>query len=116
MAPGTPTNGTVTYCANVTANISFSNTSNGMTYRDPAPRLSMRGMARLSQSMGRLMEEAYKDILRLLNIEPTRQGIEHCLEWHRRLISHVKSLPGLQARFDRRVPCWRAGRWRSLTA
>ncbi len=71
---------------------------------------------RLVRRHWREMSEAERVAYRHQNAEPTLKGIRLCSLIHERLLLLLKTLPNLQARFDRRIPCWRAGRWKSLTA
>jgi len=69
----------------------------------------------LARTYGRLLTPSEKAFLREINAQPTREGKEACQERHNRALSRIETLPHLHARFDRRIPCWRAGRWKSLT-
>ena len=61
------------------------------------------------------MNDMEMELLRRWNIEPTVQGIRDCFWRHCRALLTLRSLPYLRSRFDRRIPCWRSGRWKSLT-
>lgn len=64
---------------------------------------------------GRALSNAEKSVIRRFNRPPTIKGIRTCEKQHGRALKSAEDVPGLQARFDRRIPCWRAGRWKSLT-
>lgn len=71
---------------------------------------------RLLRMIRQQLSEAEEAFLRKLNIGPTSKGIQACRTFHERMVSTLRELPQLLARFDRRIPCWRSGRWKSLTA
>lgn len=80
-------------------------------FRDFMPKTN----ARLTGMFAKYLSDAEKALLRELNWEPTKEGVKICQTWHDRSRRWIASLPQLHARFDRRIPCWRAGRWKSLT-
>lgn len=80
------------------------------------PRLDPKKILAQIKGLKAMMTEAELAIYREWNFKPTWNGIESCRHWHRQVVSFLKTLPNLHVRFDRRVPCWRAGRWKSLTA
>lgn len=69
----------------------------------------------LTRTYGKLLSESEKAFLRKINAQPTQEGRDACLERHNRALHLIETLPHLHARYDRRIPCWRAGRWKSLT-
>lgn len=89
----------------------FSNWGNNLFEYAVEPKLN----SRLTHVYAKFLSDAEKAYLRKINFKPTREGINVCNDWHDRSTHWISSLPQLQARFDRRIPCWRAGRWKSLT-
>lgn len=71
--------------------------------------------SRLTHVFAKFLSDAEKAYLRKINFQPTRDGINVCCTWHDRSTHWISSMPQLQARFDRRILCWRAGRFKSLT-
>jgi len=69
----------------------------------------------ITHVFAKFLSEAEKAYLRKINFQPTRDGIHVCRRWHDRSMHWISSMPQLQTRFDRRIPCWRANRWKSLT-
>lgn len=69
----------------------------------------------LVRTYGRLLTPSEKAYLREINAQPTKEGREACQQKHNQALDRIETLPHLNARFDRRIPCWRAGRWKSLT-
>lgn len=69
----------------------------------------------LARTYGKLLTPNEKAFLRKINTQPTLEGRETCQQRHDRALNRIETLPHLQARFDRRIPCWRAARWKSLT-
>lgn len=67
----------------------------------------------LARKPKKWLTQADMVLLRYWNQAPTHAGVEHCRE--RQLCSAIKSLPHFLSRFDRRIPCWRSTRWKSLT-
>lgn len=72
-------------------------------------------MPRINRVFGRFLTAAEKAWVRRVNFEPTRTGIRICKLWHACLVETLGFSPGLPVSFDRRIPCWRMGRWKSLT-
>jgi hypothetical protein len=69
----------------------------------------------VARTYGKLLTDAEKAYLRKINCQPTRDGIRVCGRWHARSTRCITLTPHFRIRFDRRVPCWRSGRWKSLT-
>jgi hypothetical protein len=90
-----------------------SSSVSNFTYLDILPKITPE-MLRTLISIRRL-SKAEKELLRELNEESCLVGIQTCRNWHARSHQRISTLPQLHARFDRRIPCWRAGRWKSLT-
>lgn len=95
--------------------IIISNSWPSNTTADPAdyfPRFS----SRLSKMFARHLSEAEKDHLRRLNWKPTVEGIKRCRKKHNQIPTTLRSYSNRDHfHFDRRIPCWRATRWKSLT-
>ncbi len=70
---------------------------------------------RLNRSFQKFLDEADKALLREMNFKPTREGIHNTARFHTLAIFVLWFTPWFLVRFDRRIPCWRAGRWKSLT-
>jgi hypothetical protein len=68
---------------------------------------------RLRQTMGKMLTEAEKQALREWNFKPTFKGILACAKLHS--LRWIRSIPELFIRLDRRVPRWRATRYKALT-
>lgn len=118
--PGTDSTSTCYIAYASTARPYYIITSNANTFNswgdnpslwDIEPKFS----SRLTHVFAKFLSDAEKAYLRKINFQPTRDGINVCCTWHDRSTHWISSMPQLQARFDRRIPCWRAGRWKSLT-
>jgi hypothetical protein len=64
---------------------------------------------------GRSLSPAEKAFIRRFNFQPTVKGIRTCEKLHSEALTRTEKLPGLEARYDRRVPRWRAARWKACT-
>lgn len=71
---------------------------------------------RMMQSLGQYLENSYKELMRMLNYAPSVDGVKTKKARFDELILQMRSLWVRAVRFDLRQPCWRAGRWKSLTA
>jgi hypothetical protein len=108
----TDTSGTRTFYGNF---IYCSTWNSSATSCDPTEHGNVYNIDRLRRVFGKLLNEAEKNALRLANVKPTAKGVIICQAGHSSALRRIRTLPNLQARFDRRIPCWRAGRWHSLT-
>jgi hypothetical protein len=70
---------------------------------------------RLVRSFQKFLSETDKALLREMNFKPTREGIDNTERFHSMIVFATWATPWFSVRFDRRIPCWRAGRWKSLT-
>jgi hypothetical protein len=113
---GTP-DSTTTYMANALARSETSYiivcNSSDYTYEPPKPP-DLSALVHAFK-LHQVMTEAEVALMRMWNDQPTREGIQTCRERHRNLYSSIKSLPHFRSRSDRRIPCWRSTRWKSLT-
>lgn len=113
MAPDSSTS-SATYTAWTGPTISWGSTCNS-TSSDYTHDLKPRSIAAMCRGFRHWLTDTEKAIMRALNLEPTTKGIESCVEKHSTLCRVVKSLPHFRSRLDRRIPCWRSTRWKSLT-
>lgn len=65
--------------------------------------------------MGQRLKDEEARALYLYNFVPTLKGLKTCERRHTSRSRLINQTPGVPARFDRRIPCWRVGRWKSLT-
>jgi hypothetical protein len=111
MAPDSSSTYSTTYTATITFGGWSNSTCDCSSNYSPKPT----SVASMCRGFRRWLNDSEKAIMRALNLEPTVKGIESCLEKHRTLCRVVKSLPHFKSRLDRRIPCWRSTRWKSLT-
>lgn len=64
---------------------------------------------------GRSLSPSEKAFIRQFNSRPTCKGIHACEKQHSEALERTEKLPGMEARYDRRVPRWKATRWKALT-
>lgn len=69
----------------------------------------------VTHKYGKNLTEAEKDYIRKINCQPTQDGVEKAALFLCSKTQLLKTLPVMRARFDRRIPCWRSTRWKSLT-
>lgn len=103
------------YSTAYTATITFGGWSNSTCDCSSNYSPKPTSVAAMCRGFNRWLNDAEKAIMRALNIEPTTQGIASTTERHRALCRLVRSLPHFRSRLDRRIPCWRSTRWKSLT-
>jgi hypothetical protein len=82
---------------------------------EPAEPVTLETLSSLAKRFQKWLTEAEKDLLRCWNAKPTQEGIAACVKRDQLTALAFRSLPILSVRFDRRVPRWRQGRWRSVT-
>lgn len=99
-----------------TTNFSW-NYQRPLYFNDPKTESEIRSsdIEYILKRHGRTLSPAEKSFIRKFNARPTTRGIRTCEKRHGRALKFAAMAPELQARFDRRIPCWRAGRWKSLT-
>jgi len=99
-----------------TFTVCFSSNSSGLTYRDRNYRKpDFYELRMLQRSLGRFFEQEYAELLKTLNYLPSVNGVKTKKLQFDQLITQVRSLWTRHVRFDFRQPCWRSGRWKSLT-
>lgn len=69
---------------------------------------------RLAKAFAKYLSETEIELLRAWNRQPTADGVAACVNRDRFSARHLND-PGLRARYDRRIPCWRSTRFKSLT-
>lgn len=70
---------------------------------------------RLVRGFQKFLSDADKAILRQMNAKPTLEGIDNTTRFHLLALFVLGFTPWFAVRYDRRVPRWRSGRWKSLT-
>ncbi len=119
LDPGTSSTGVHYYVvSNSTAWVIVDPSNTFNTWgNEPFFRFEKPNMIRphITRVFAKFLSDAEKAYLRKINFNPTREGVQVCHNWHDRSPRWIRSMPQLQVRFDRRLPCWRAGRWKSLT-
>jgi len=94
---------------------SWNSTHNAWWLSEPEKPVTSDQIRQIQRHRSRKLTEAEMYSLRSFNIEPTAEGVRDCQIKHEEALSVLKTVPSLRARFDRRIPCWRSNRWKSLT-
>lgn len=69
----------------------------------------------LKRVYGRRLTNAEKAHMREWNFKPTAEGVAVAENWHELRTRLRRPASFSNYYFDRRIPCWRSGRWKSLT-
>lgn len=72
-------------------------------------------LEKLARAFAKLLSDAEKAALRVLNIKPTADGIRACLRFHSVLVKLLNKVTDNKPAIILRIPCWSSLRWKSLT-
>lgn len=104
------TAGSVVYLVAVPENTSSRNFLSDRNFNFAQRIASIARKIRICRS-----SEEERSMIRQYNLKATSDGIETCETGHQTILKRLRHVPHFRARFNRRIPCWRSNRWKSLT-